>query len=237
MTEAFRQHEPFRRDVRDALALSTGILLALGFIKHLAAAWPWFRENAWFSYGTVGAALQLYGPIALIGHRGVSQETLGLTLRNWRRDLLGLCVLALLTIVPYGLGHHLWQTVVEGRAFIPKIAPHLGMVILTQIFLVALPEEVFFRGLLQERFERVWPEKRRWVGSPVGWALVAQAAVFALAHFVGEYRFDRLGPFFPGLLFGLLRARTGTIVGAVGYHAFCNVLSVVLFACYARGPA
>lgn len=223
-----------RPELRDALMLSVAILVALASIKHLAAVWPWFRENDWFSYGTIGAALQLYGPIALVGRRGISQKTLGLTVRAWRRDLLGFAILALLTIVPYGLGHHAWQTIVEGRTFIPKMPPGLGMVVLTQILLVALPEEVFFRGLLQERFQRAWPARSQWFGAPIGWALLAQAGIFALAHFVGEYRFDRLGPFFPGLLFGFLRARTGSVVGAVAYHAFCNVLSVVLFASYAR---
>jgi membrane protease YdiL (CAAX protease family) len=36
--------------------------------------------------------------------------------------------------------------------------------------------------------------------------------------------------FFPALLFGWLRERTGTIVGSTLFHAACNILSRVVAA-------
>ena len=108
----------------------------------------------------------------------------------------------------------------------------LAISVVNQVLAVALPEELYFRGYLQSRMEALWPARRRLFGAMFGKALVISCGVFALAHFVGEYNLARLGPFFPALLFGLLRGRTGRITAAVTYHAFCNVLSQVLAASY-----
>jgi uncharacterized protein len=97
---------------------------------------------------------------------------------------------------------------------------------------VALPEEVFYRGYLQPRLEERWPPTRRWLGVPLGRAAVLACALFALGHFLGEWNPMRLGPFFPGLLFAWLRNRSGSVVGAVTYHALCNILGEVLFTLY-----
>ena len=114
----------------------------------------------------------------------------------------------------------------------PRWPNGIGFKLLTQVFLVALPEELFFRGYLQRRMELLWPAKRRLFGTPFGLAIVLSSLVFALGHFLGEYRLDRLGPFFPALLFGLLRTRTNSLVTPVLYHGFCNVLSDALFVSY-----
>ena len=42
----------------------------------------------------------------------------------------------------------------------------------------------------------------------------------------------RLGVFFPALLFGWMRERTGTVVGAAVLHACCNLLVLVLEASF-----
>jgi hypothetical protein len=134
--------------------------------------------------------------------------------------------------VPFAIGHHYWQTIIFHRPFIPRLPEHLITGVLLQALVVALAEELYFRGYLQERLARIWPLGQRLFGAPFGRAIIAGSAVFALAHFVGEYRFDRLGPFFPALVFGMLRARSGTIAGAIAFHAYCNVLGELLWACY-----
>lgn len=214
---------------REVLYASLGILVLFTVVKHLGRAIPAFGPHAF----TVAAAAQLYVPILLIGRRsGLSYQTLGLHKGDLRRDLLlclGLCVL---TVLPYALLHHVWQTVVGHRVLWPRWPYGLGTKLLTQIFLVALPEELFFRGYLQRRMELLWPAQRRLFGVPFGKAIILASFVFALGHFVGEYRPDRLGPFFPALVFGLLRTRTNSLVTPILYHAFCNVLSDALFVSY-----
>lgn len=204
------------------------MLVVLGLLKHLAALVPPIAEYAY----ALAAAAQLYAPLTIADRLGISRAELGLEPPRWRRDLALAAALGLATVLPYAVGHHYWQTLVMHRPFSPRLPDGLLLSIATQLIAVALPEELFFRGYLQARMELLWPSARRLFGAPFGRALVLSNVVFALAHFVGEYRPDRLGPFFPGLLFGVLRARTGGLVAPVVYHALCNLLSEVLFASY-----
>jgi membrane protease YdiL (CAAX protease family) len=221
--------QPSRRDLaREAVIASVGILLVLTVVKHAGALIPVIGAYAF----TAAAAIQLYVPLMLIGKRGITKASLGLSLDKWRADLAAVAVLAVVTAVPFAIGHHYWQTVLMHHPFKPRLPDGVLEAVVTQVLVVALAEELYFRGYLQERLQRIWPAKRKLFGVPFGMAIVVAAAVFALAHFLGEYQLDRLGPFFPALVFGLLRARTGTIVGSIAYHAFCNVLGEVLWASY-----
>jgi membrane protease YdiL (CAAX protease family) len=216
---------------RELWIASTGILLLMGIVKHAnpnLRILPGVEINAF----TIVAAAQLFVPIYLIGRRGITKETLGLRLDRWKEDLLLLFALSVIVTVPFAIGHHYWQTILYHRPFRFRMPDDLLNTVVTEVLVVALAEELYFRGYLQERFSRLWPAKRMLFGAPFGKAIIVSAAIFALAHFVGEYRPDRLGPFFPALVFGLLRARTGTIVAAVGFHAYCNVLGEVLWASY-----
>lgn len=214
--------------VREALLAGFGILLVLGVVKHVGAVVPFVGRHSF----TIAAAVQLYVPIFLIGRRGITKHFLGLRWDRWRADLFGAGVWAVVVTVPFAVGHHLWQTGLHHRTFTWRMPDNLLETLLIQVLVVGLAEELFFRGYLQGRLEQLWPAKRRLFGVPFGAAIVVAAAVFALAHFVGEYRPDRLGPFFPALVFGWLRARTGTILGAVVFHAYCNVLGDILYTFY-----
>ena len=104
--------------------------------------------------------------------------------------------------------------------------------VIVHLGLVALPEEWFFRGYLQARLDAALGTPRRLLGADVGWGLVLAAAAFALLHPIllpGAYR---LLVFFPALLFGWLRARTGVIGASVLVHAFSNVLLAVVSRMY-----
>lgn len=219
---------PERRSLqREVLIASIGILAFLGALKH-ASVLPVVGQHAF----AVAAAGQLYVPLFLIGRRGIDRASLGLDLRDWKRDLVLALLLGIATIAPFAVGHHVWQTGLFHRRLAPRLPDDLALLVLTQVLAVALPEELFFRGYLQRRMELIWPASRRIFGAPFGRAILSASVVFALAHFVGEYRIDRLGPFFPALLFGLLRTRTNGILAPVVYHAFCNILSDILWASY-----
>ncbi len=221
---------PVDRDtlIREVVIASAGILIAFGLLKQFGPAIPFLGDHVF----TIAAAIQLYVPLLLIGRRGITRQTLGLTFARWKEDLGMFAALAAVTTIPFAIGHHFWMTELYHYRFQLRFPDGFFEKVLTQIFVVALAEELFYRGYLQERLQRIWPARGTLLGAPFGAAIVVAAAVFAMAHFVGEYRFDRLGPFFPALLFGLLRARTGTIVGAIAYHAYCNLLGDVLWSCY-----
>lgn len=100
---------------------------------------------------------------------------------------------------------------------------------LTQIVMVGVPEEAFFRGYVQTRLHDVWPPSRTLGGARLDpRALVLQAALFAVVHLAAEPRVEKLATFFPGLLFGWLRARRGGVGAAVVLHALSNVLAELL---------
>ena len=82
--------------------------------------------------------------------------------------------------------------------------------------LVALPEELLFRGLVQGEI------RARTGSSPI--AVAAGAALFALAHVAAGAGAPGLLTVFPGLLFGILRALSGSVWTAVAAHAVANTL-------------
>lgn len=106
--------------------------------------------------------------------------------------------------------------------------PDFALLALNQVLVVALPEEMFFRGYLLGRLEVVWPSSRRLFGAPVGRALLASAVLFALGHFLVDFNPQRLAVFFPALVFGWMRVRTGGVAAGTAFHAACNLLSDVL---------
>jgi len=110
--------------------------------------------------------------------------------------------------------------------------PDLARMALSQVIVVAIPEELFFRGYLMERLERVWPPTRKLFGAGVGWALIVSSALFALGHVAVIPNPQRLAVFFPALAFGWMRARTGSIAAGALFHALCNVLADVLHTSY-----
>lgn len=99
---------------------------------------------------------------------------------------------------------------------------------LSQILVVAVPEEVFFRGYLMSRFEARWPSRSRLWGARVGWPLVLSSVLFALGHFLVDLQPARLAVFLPALAFGWMRSRSGSVAPGAVFHALCNLLSALM---------
>ena len=113
-----------------------------------------------------------------------------------------------------------------------RLPPRFLLLAFSQLVVVAIPEELFFRGYLMERLEQVWPPTKNLFGARVGWALVVSSALFALGHLLVIPNPQRLAVFFPALVFGWMRARTGSIAAGATFHALCNVVSDVLHTSY-----
>jgi len=113
-----------------------------------------------------------------------------------------------------------------------RLPPHFALLALSQLLVVAIPEELFFRGYLMERLEQVWPARHRLLGAPVGAALLVSALLFALGHVLVVPNPQRLAVFFPALVFGWMRARTGSIAAGAAFHALCNITSDLLHTSY-----
>lgn len=128
---------------------------------------------------------------------------------------------------PFVLGFYFWHAPGRQFVFLPDQEPFAYAA--TQILVVGLPEEAFFRGYLQGRLTDAWPVDRTVLGARLSvraWLL--QALLFACLHVLVDYNPARLAVFFPALLFGWLCARRGGIGAAIFVHAACNLLSDIL---------
>jgi membrane protease YdiL (CAAX protease family) len=113
-----------------------------------------------------------------------------------------------------------------------RLPPGFAMLAAAQLVVVALPEELFFRGYIQGRLEDAWPPKWNLFGARVGGAWLAGAVLFALGHFFVTFEPQMLTRVFPGLVFGWMFARTRSILAGTIFHAACNLLMEVLAACF-----
>lgn len=144
--------------------------LVLGVLG-LAVDLRWF-EGAWPAHLAVFNKMLLLdaGVYAFIGLRELDGAGFDLRLR-WRDVVNGLRELAIYTPIALALGLGLaFLHIHEGW---PGLAPIAGAWIFT-FFFIAVPEELFFRGWLQNLLER-----------PMGrhGALILTAVLFGLAHF------------------------------------------------------
>ncbi len=146
--------------------------------------------------------------------------------------LLAVCFFAPFYVGFRAYAHFVWHAHPVGWSL-----AHLALTpndILGQIALIALPEEVFYRGYLQTRLDDAWPPRLRVLGATVGPSVLVTSAIFAVGHLLTIHDPGRLAVFFPSLLFGWVRARTGGVGASIGFHAACNLFSATLLQVY--GP-
>ena len=167
--------------------LSYGILFVIVFLSH---AYP----APAFAY-----AIPLFlvvAPVVLAGRINISVSV---------RHLAVGAGVSLLVLAP------VFICLYTQRGFRP---PSLHMA-LTQLFLVSFPEEVFFRGFLQDTVGNNLP----------GVAIVS--LMFSLAHLPSLlFRGDvyALLTFFPSLVMGLLYMKTKNVLPSTVFHFLANVL-------------
>ncbi|WP_437305278.1 myxosortase MrtC [Sorangium sp. So ce388] len=141
-------------------------------------------------------------------------------------------LVAAIVFPPFWLGYRLYWGVTSPFVLRPPSADEVA----AQLLVIALPEEAFFRGYLQSALDRVFPPRVRVLGATLGPAWLISAAIFALGHVLTILHPARLAVFFPALLFGWLRARTGGIGAPLLFHAACNLFSLTLATGYGHSP-
>jgi len=138
---------------------------------------------------------------------------------NFRGLVIGLAVsvviLSLYIAVIWGYGYFTGNSVV---------LRHLSYsFILMQLFLVAIPEEVFFRGYLQRTF-----------GQGIK-SIIVVSILFAIGHFItlcllGTHNIavcaQSILTFFPSLVMGYLYLRTANIWASVIFHFLANIVHI-----------
>ncbi len=123
-------------------------------------------------------------------------------------------------------GNHLFQTLFLHQYFSASpSASTLLSVFMTHLFFVALPEEFFFRGYLQDGLNAAYSRNWRVLGGACGLAWLLTALIFAVSHSAITVRWWHIFIFFPGLAFGWLREKSGTILAPMLFHAFSNTFA------------
>ncbi len=97
--------------------------------------------------------------------------------------------------------------------------------LLVQLLLVAMPEEVFYRGYLQTRLDAMVGRDVKVLGVMCNpWSMVLTSTLFAVGHYLTIPSPARLAVFFPSLLFGWMRRASDGVAAPILYHAACNIL-------------
>lgn len=90
-----------------------------------------------------------------------------------------------------------------------------------RLAIMALAEEIIFRGLLQSKLKRFAVLNRRL--GPLSLANVAASLLFAVAHLIAQPPAWAAAVFFPSLVFGWLWDRYGRIAPCWLAHFFYNL--------------
>ena len=140
-----------------------------------------------------------------------------------RSSLLPVLFLSAIVFPPYALLYSWWWGGLG--AFRIQAVWLVAEDIPGQLLGVALSEEFFFRGYLQSSLDKIYGTPIKILGAEVGLGLLISSAIFAAGHFLTIPVIGRLSVFFPSLLFGWLRARTGGVAAPILFHAMCNLFA------------
>ena len=198
------------------------------------------------------AVVFIYTPVAIAWWRREDLDDYGFHWEPVRRGLV-MAAVAIAAVFPvFVLGYFAFYETACGSELLGKLVPRgmcaryggLGAVHVpdltwispagasslsaefaaVQLVVVALPEELFFRGVLLGLLEQRFPPARRVLGGGIGLALVLSSLAFAMIHLPKDGDPRALATFFPGLLFGWMRSATGSILAPTITHAASNIL-------------
>ena len=205
--------------------------------------------------------LFMYAPVWLCQWRGVDSYDYPLALPAFRDRQTYISAFKLAALFSLGLSipwvvlYHYWQT-----SWLPSGVNYLcdaGLVcgirlpaaefswvfpsepiklICYHLFFVAIPEEFFYRGYIQTRLDEVIEPRWRIFGSRLGWGWLITCVIFAFGHSIVQFQWWHFAIFFPSLIFGWMRARTGTIVAGALFHAWANINAATLDTMYGVIP-
>ncbi len=218
-----------KRSLLLELSITTVAILVVTHVLYFA------RTNAFIaSHISYFVAYMLIGvPIILLWIRRRPLDFFAFGLKDILKSLSAFAIAALVIFPPFLLGAHFWQKIVLGKhAFSLAGFPDFTNALLVQLLIVALPEEFYFRGYFQSAMKAIFPRGKRVLGVNLGWAWLITAFVFAIAHSIVVYQWWHIFIFFPALVFGYLRERTGLILAPTLFHAAANLLMHWFTRCY-----
>jgi membrane protease YdiL (CAAX protease family) len=195
---------------RALIEVAAATLAVSALIRALAAAGGFWT--------VLVPAIWIVAPVWAVASRRLSARDAGLTAGAWTRGCRWLLLAVACILVPFAAAAAALRSAGALPAWVGGGPLGVEDAIL-QLVLVVFPEEVFFRGYIQGRLG---------AGREPGRAgllvrVVYTAALFALAHVVVEAGWIRAAVFFPGIVMGWLRERTGGLLAPAGFHWLANL--------------
>jgi hypothetical protein len=105
-----------------------------------------------------------------------------------------------------------------------KLSFYTGAFLAVNLFFTVIPEEAFFRGLIQEKLGSSIATSR--AGKPI--AVIVSALLFGAVHFAGGMMYVALAAL-AGLGYALAYARTRSIESAIAVHLLLNAIHFIAF--------
>jgi membrane protease YdiL (CAAX protease family) len=222
--------------------------LLVGAVTTVAVTIASYAAPADYAATAVGAVflavvttLILRHDAATIRHHGLSLgglfEPQSIDFRRVLRDALRAGAwaggLAAVVTVPFAIGFRLYWH--PRQPFVFRLPASVMDEVFGQILVIALPEEAFYRGYLMTALDDAWGTPWTLFKAKLGWGWLASSAIFAVGHFFTEPDPQRLAVFFPALVFGWMRARTGGVGAPALFHVLCNLLGGTLSRGYGFG--
>jgi membrane protease YdiL (CAAX protease family) len=194
-----------------SLTLAGSLLLRLALMVDFTPTW--LAPTVWLSL-----------PLLPLLRQRLPLAPHGYDVRSWRRASTRLLLVALgiLGVFTAGVGGWRWLTethpVLDGNALSFEI-------ILLQLVWVAVPEELFFRGYIQQRLYDCISQRGARQHTV---AVLLGAVLFALAHIMVAPGWRRAAVFFPGCIMGWLRIYSQGLLASTLFHWLANLLALVL---------
>lgn len=163
-------------------------------------------------------------PVIVARKKNIELEEFGLKEDKIVADILIGIGIGLLIFPPFWIGSYIYWNKILGMniSFHLTLPPNLLNIIVTNIFLVAFPEEFFYRGYIQKRISELLKYKLKGYKVIIISVLIS-STLFSIGHLVTIPNVARLAVFFPSIIFGLLRQWRKSIFSAIVFHSFCNV--------------
>lgn len=203
-----------------------------------------------FSYhlDIAGTALIIIIPFSALKYGFLFPE-FQISYLNWDGALISatlgiLSIIIILYLIKNRPSYHILPSSSPGRLLI-LFGFALGIALLTTpytnriagfvffLFFVGLGEEILFRGYIQSRLNVVFGRPFQFLGTHWGWGLIIASILFGLFHYVNPHNPYHLWwafwTFFSGLLYGLIREKTGSIVAPSIIHGMPQALAVLFF--------
>jgi membrane protease YdiL (CAAX protease family) len=145
-----------------------------------------------------------------------------------RDTMQSLLIVSLIVLPVFGAIYLIYFGWWRGAMVEPSLPGRWWSMVAYQLLYIGFPEELFFRGYLQQRFDDAFGRPWRLFGASWGPGLLLANLLFAAGHLLVTGDVARLAVFLPGLLFGWLLARTGALVAPMFFHGICNVTLFLL---------